>query len=111
MDIKTSIEKYPEIAPNIPEIGKSVKESILYILQSGIHHEFRTTAVPDIVTTKDMWQICQLIEKSEQYTIAQYNPEITLDPLYKNVTPYNTEELQELAKIPKHLGILTRIRS
>ena len=48
MDIKTDPEKYSLVAGNIidKKLSSKIKESINWIKNSGIDHEFRTTLAP-----------------------------------------------------------------
>lgn len=109
MDVKTSMEKYQLLGGSAGDTAKIMK-SISFLLASDINYEFRTTAVPDLVTIGDMWEIARIIEGAKHYTIAQYRPENTLNPLYGNITPYSDNKIKQLAAIPAHLGIPVTIR-
>ena len=54
MDIKNSFDKYPETVGLEPFDESRIKRSIEIIRKSGISHQFRTTAVPDLVNLKDI---------------------------------------------------------
>lgn len=105
MDVKTSPSKYPLLGGTAALDTEKVLESIKIILTKETPHEFRTTVVPDLVDTEEMWEIARLLEGADNYALAQYNPNITLDPLFANITPYSDEKLRQLAAIPAHLGI------
>ncbi|MBN1647149.1 MAG: anaerobic ribonucleoside-triphosphate reductase activating protein [Spirochaetales bacterium] len=110
MDIKTSPDKYELLGGSAGKDRNKVLESIKIIMDRKISHEFRTTVVPDLVDTREMWEISRLIEGAAHYALAQYSPQKTLDPLYANVRPYSAEKLKQLSAIPAHLGIPVSIR-
>jgi len=109
MDIKTSMKKYQLLGGTAGKTDK-IMESIKYLMSGSIDYEFRTTAVPDLITIEDMWEIARMIEGAKHYAIAQYRSEKTLDPLYSNITPYPDSKIKQLAAIPAHLGIPVSVR-
>lgn len=92
MDIKTSPAKY-SVAAGIPIDTGRILDSIELIKRSGIEHEFRTTCVPNLVEQSDIEEISMIAGSSSTYTLQQFNPDNTLDPAYRTVTPYTKETL------------------
>lgn len=72
MDIKSSLSSYDH-AVGVKADIESVKASIELIKTSGIEHEFRTTALKDIVSSADMVAIAALIGPGEIYNLRRCN--------------------------------------
>jgi pyruvate formate lyase activating enzyme len=109
MDIKTSLKKYNLVA-DIKDVSGKIKESIDYIINSGIPHEFRTTVVPGIVDEIDIKEIAGIIKNANSYILAQFRNDTVLDTSYKNVMPYPIEKLQEMQRIVLSYGINCEVR-
>jgi len=97
MDIKASPAKYP-LATGVPVDGQRIEESVGLILTSGIEHEFRTTVVPGIVAPGDVEEIAKLISGTGKYILQQFRPQETLEPCFREVTPYPAQTLLEMAQ-------------
>ena len=111
MDIKTSIEKYYTLCDKkIANLEDSIKESINYIINSGIDHEFRTTVVPDLVTPSDIKKIVDLIKGCKKYVLAQFRPEHLLNKDWQNITPYPKEIFDQMKQIIENAGIYCELR-
>lgn len=115
MDIKTSLEKYPQVfnpCENPAEMTAKIRESIDYIINSNIDYEFRTTVVPGLVTKSDIEYIAKnLIPNAKKYYLNQFRPQITLDESFGNLQPYSDDTLQEMADICKNHNIDCHVRS
>lgn len=96
MDLKTSLEKYNLLgATDTTSLMKSVE-----ILKSGVTpFEFRTTVVPEIVSTQDIACIAEIIKGSKTHALQQFVPTDTLDKRFQSVKPYPPETLSEFAEI------------
>ncbi len=111
MDIKTTPAKYPILAGGLAEdVVSRVCESIEWIMDCGIPHEFRTVAVPGIVNPEDISLICSYLRKGERLVIAQFRPEKTLDESFGSIAPYAFSELNEMKAIAEKAGVECRIR-
>ena len=97
MDIKASAAKYP-LAAGVPVEGQRIEESVRLILSSGIDHEFRTTVVPGIVAPEDVEEMARLIAGAEKYILQQFRPQETLEPRFREVTPYPAQTLLKMAQ-------------
>lgn len=108
MDIKSSLKNYN----NVGYSGKAetIRESIKYIIGSGIEHEFRTTMAPDVISIEDMESIANDIKGCDSYFITQFNPENTLDPNFSKIVPYPISILSEAKEIMESKGIPCFIR-
>lgn len=72
MDIKNSFAKYP-ITTGKKSIDKEpIKESIEFLINSGIDYEFRTTLVKELHTIDDMKEIALMIKGAKRYYLQQF---------------------------------------
>ncbi len=108
MDLKTSLDKYPAIGFN-GDI-EDIKESIMWLKNSGIPYEIRTTAAPIIFTKEDLYKILPLLKGAEKYYITGFRNGETLSKEYNQNTPYSLYELEEFDSICKSAGINCDIR-
>jgi pyruvate formate lyase activating enzyme len=99
MDVKAPLnkDKYAKImgwaiSPNI------LRESIKIIIDSQIHHEFRTTIVKSLTTKKDLCEIAKTIKGAENYYLQKFIPSQKIyDKKLLNDTSYSDSDLQRLA--------------
>lgn len=110
MDIKTSPSKYHEILKAPKDSEEKIKESISYILNSGIDHEFRTTTHPDIITEEDFKEIAGLIKGTNRYVITKFNPGNILDSSLNDRPRYADEDFEKFKDLMKSYNIPTKIR-
>jgi pyruvate formate lyase activating enzyme len=111
MDIKTNPGKYHLLGKTVPpDTGEKVKESIQWIISSGIPHEFRTTVAPGIVVKEDIENISSLIRGADKYILSQFRPVHTLDPAWEEYPPTDLKVLEEYYRIVKKAGIPCFIR-
>jgi pyruvate formate lyase activating enzyme len=101
MDIKTSFERYEEIA-GVKVNLDDIKKSIELVKQFPIY-EFRTTVLPNL-NKEDFEKMGKAISnngenKARMWTIQQFVCEFAYTDEYKNMTPKSKEEIQEIAKI------------
>jgi len=101
MDVKSSLnERYGKAAGVDTDVTK-IKKSIKVIIDSGIDHEFRTTAVPVFVKTDDIRNICENIRGAKRYRIHQFRNKVTMDDSFSVLDPYPESVLMEMAEIAK----------
>jgi pyruvate formate lyase activating enzyme len=98
MDIKSSLEKYPE-AVGIKVNLENIQKSIELIQQSGIEYEFRATVVPGIIDEGEIKKIGQWLKGAKSFALQQFRPEKTLDKAWQKIQPYSEERLKKLIKI------------
>ncbi len=112
MDIKTSIDNYNKIGllGNFEKEISNIKESINYIINSGIKHEFRTTLAPGIVDIEDIKKIIPLLTGADKYSINQFRNNSTLKEAYTNILPYNKEYIDKIEELLKKSGLNYQIR-
>jgi pyruvate formate lyase activating enzyme len=102
MDVKAPLE-YKKYAQAVGGISSAdffnVRSSINLLRSSPIQVEFRTTVVPSLHTDQDIVDIARYLKGCHQYTLQQFNPSVTLEPGFGNVTPYRREEMQRIAAL------------
>lgn len=98
MDIKSSLRNYCK-ATGAGVDKERILESIDIIKSSGLDHQFRTTAVKPLCSTKDFESILKMIDDPAHYTIQELDrrhpvidPDVLIQPQY---TPLEVAQLQE----------------
>ncbi|MCL1983873.1 MAG: anaerobic ribonucleoside-triphosphate reductase activating protein, partial [Methanomassiliicoccaceae archaeon] len=110
MDVKSSLnERYGDVTGVNADID-AVAKSIRIIIDSGIDHEFRTTAVPVFVKDDDIRNICGHIKGAKGYRIHQFRNKVTIDDSLSVLDPYPENRLIEMAEIAKEYVKDVRIR-
>ena len=72
MDIKNSFEKYPlTVGMKVVDLNK-IKESINYLMTSGIDYEFRTTLIEEFHNEEDIKKIGELIKGAKRLYLQKY---------------------------------------
>lgn len=102
MDIKAPLnqKQYSAAVGVDVDIDDIIKSKDL-IIASGVDYEFRTTAVPNLITIKEIEDIVKLISPCKRYRIQQFQPKDTLDETFTNLKPIKLEALQEMAILAK----------
>jgi len=96
MDVKTCREKYRILGASETE---SMTRSLEMLKMGKVPYEFRTTAVPELLTAQDAHSIGEMIKGTKRYAIQQFVPKDTLDKCYQTLKPYAPEKINEFAKI------------
>ena len=96
MDVKTCKDKYKLLgAKDTLELMRTIE-----ILKTGkVPYEFRTTAVPELVTVQDAACIGEMVKGSKLHALQQFVPQDTLDKHYQTLKPYAPEIMDEFGKI------------
>lgn len=96
MDVKNAPEHYTAASgSDIP--AELFLQSILVLRESGIPHEFRTTAVKGIHTADDFRQIAQVLNGSDRYFIQRFVDSGNL--LSDGWSAFSEDEMQQLLHI------------
>ncbi len=94
MDVKTSLEKYKLLGTK--ETAGLLRT--MEILKTGkVAYEFRTTAVPELVTAEDVVCIGELVKGAKTHALQQFVPQDTLDKRLECLKPYSPEVIREFA--------------
>lgn len=97
MDIKSSPEGYP-LATGVEIDINKYKESVDIIRNSGISHEFRTTAVKGIHSPADFEKIGQWLNECEHYYIQRF---VDSGNLLDKGEAFDEDEMRNLLSIIK----------
>jgi pyruvate formate lyase activating enzyme len=100
IDIKTAPDKYQK-ATNVLTNIENIRKSVRLLIDSGIDHEFRTTAVPTIVTVEDIEKICEFIKGAKKYAIQQFEPDYCEDIELRKLKPYPKEIVDRMVEIAR----------
>ncbi len=98
MDIKAPLEKYSTITGRA-DSGKTIRQSIKLIMDSGISYEFRTTIVKDQLDEGDLLAIGDLIKDAQLYALQRYIPTKPLDKSFLDKTTLSGEELASVRRL------------
>ncbi len=92
MDIKNSIEKYPQTSGCQTLNLDHIHESIDFLLQGNLDFEFRTTVVEELHTVTDIQSIARRIEGDTKYFLQNFVDSGNI--IEKNLHPVNDETLE-----------------
>ena len=94
MDVKTCLDKYRLLgAKDTSGLLRSVE-----MLKTGkVPCEFRTTAVPELVTADDVTFIGELVRGARTHAFQQFVPQDTLDKRFEGLKPYASEIIEGFA--------------
>ena len=98
LDIKTLPGRYDRLT-GVHGSGDRVVQTAALLIDSGVSHEFRTTAYPGGLALDDFEAIASLLEGGDNYVIQQFRPEGTLDPRASAVLPYRADALLGVASL------------
>ena len=112
MDIKTDPDKYSLVSGSIIDknLSSKIVESVNWIKNSGIDHEFRTTLVPGIVDFSDMEIIADLAEGCRRYTLNRFRAVNTLDKEWETHITYTEKEYSIFLEILEKRNIPAFLR-
>jgi len=98
MDVKTCLDKYRLLgAKETAGLMRSVE-----ILKTGkVPYEFRTTAVPELVTPDDLTCIGEMVKGAKTHALQQFVPDDTLEKRFEKVKPYAQKDIVELGEAMK----------
>lgn len=102
MDLKLAPHRYGEIAPNAKKAEDSLRKSAELIRNSGIKHEYRTLALPNI-TENDIAALAGLTDGAPWYVRA-FRPGSCLDPSWNGFDASTEQAIGMLADKIRALG-------
>lgn len=108
MDIKNSPDKYSMTAGNPAITFEKVKESIDFLKNCGISHEFRTTVVKDFHSASDISEITRIIGADEKYFIQPFRDGKTV--IQTGLTEFEDNEIKNLLAVAKENSPKTEAR-
>lgn len=98
VDLKAPFKKYKEICRGNAD-GDIVKQTIMYVRDSRIPYEIRTTLIPQL-TSQEMLEAVIELSPLRRYGVQQYRKPSVLrecDRFKANVQPHSNEYLQNFA--------------
>ncbi len=96
MDIKTSLEHYPEIT-GFSDTAR-ISESIKLIMNAPVDYEFRTTVVEPLHPVDRIMDIASLIEGARRYVLQPFVPQPGLaDSSMENIARTSPDYMEKLA--------------
>lgn len=102
LDVKAPLieAKYQVVAgtPGRGVIGE-IERSIQLLLMGEIDYEFRTTVVPTLLSSEDVFLIAERIKGAKRYFLQQFKPTNShVDENYSELTPYPLELLEQIKR-------------
>jgi len=113
MDVKAPLEASPyRLASGNDQhnLLDRVRESIDTIRESGVGHEFRTTAVPLMHGPMEIERIAEYLEGEERYALQYFSPKETLDPRFSELKPFTEDDMRTMLEKARRFipGAVTR---
>lgn len=99
MDIKAGLSNYSNVCGIAGLNIEGIKKSISIIETSNIEYEFRTTAVKELHTHRDFYEISQILSPESSYFIQSFKDSGNI--LLPGLSSCNTETLNEYLSIVK----------
>jgi pyruvate formate lyase activating enzyme len=110
MDIKAAPQKY-DLVTNIQPDLNNIKESIKILMRSKIPYEFRTTAVPELVTYDDISQIGKMIKGAPKWYLQMFKNDTDLiNERFCKIKPYSAKEMEAMKTMGNKFVINCYIR-
>ncbi len=99
MDIKSSLDEdsYCNITQT-PHMLKTIKKSINILKTGTAQHEFRFTVVPSLHYPEDVYRVAKQLNGAARLRIQNFNPQETLDPDLKSLTPLSDKDIAHIQK-------------
>ncbi len=95
LDVKTCLDKYARLgATDTAGLMRTVE-----ILKTGkVPYEFRTTLVPELVTSEDVTCIGEVVKGAKTHALQQFMPQDTMDKRFESLKPYAPEIISGFAE-------------
>ena len=98
MDIKTSLERYPELVGACVK-PEAIAESIALIKSEAPDYEFRTTLIREIHGLPTLEEMADMLEGAKRYALQPFRSAVTLDPGFAAYSAPDTQEMEMIANI------------
>jgi len=110
MDIKAPLDhKYEQATGARVDLGK-IRESIKFIMNSGLDYEFRTTVIPNLLGESEIAEIAKTIAGAKKYALQQFVPAHSMIKEMQALGPHPAETIQALAEIARQHVPATIVR-
>lgn len=108
MDVKSSLERYDEIA-GVKTDKDKIRESISLIMNNAPDYEFRTTVIKGFHNIEEIRRIGELIQGAKRYFIQRPHFDKTVSENFKR-PPFSAEELKKFCEIIREKRVNCEIR-
>ncbi|MEO0085961.1 MAG: anaerobic ribonucleoside-triphosphate reductase activating protein [candidate division WOR-3 bacterium] len=98
MDIKAPLNRRYSVAAGRRLELSPLRRTIKLLVESGIGHEFRITAVPGLVNPDDMPDIGRTLRGAKSVVLQQFDPELAPVKAYQEKTPYTLAQAEAMAQ-------------
>lgn len=95
MDVKAPLENYASLVGRRVDT-EAIRTSIWVVKQSGVPHEFKTTVVPGLHTTRELKAISELIHGADKYVVQDFISENPLRGELKGRPAFPHKPLQDI---------------
>lgn len=98
MDIKASLDAYPEL------VGRGVRpenleQSIALIMESGVDYEFRSTLIKEVHTKEMLLKMRDMIAGAKRFYLQTFRPGHTLSPVFRKCHPFAQTEMHSISEL------------
>jgi pyruvate formate lyase activating enzyme len=106
IDLKTSLERYPDLHTGAVKPDR-LTETLRLCADAPVELEYRTTCVPGWVDEDVIVGLGELIKGAPLWALQQYHPEHALCAEAKEIEPYPDSQVKSFAKIAE--GYVRRV--
>jgi len=97
VDIKAPFENYGQLAGRRVDV-EAIRNTIWIVKHSGTAHEFRTTVVPGMHTTRELKKIAELIHGAERYVVQDFVSTHPLRPELQGRPAFPSKPLEDIRR-------------
>lgn len=95
MDVKGPLDRYSRWCGS--EVNdQNIRESIEFIIESGVDHYFRMTVVPFLHQEDDVYTVAAELRGSKDFIVQTFRPDITLNPAYERIKPFSPDKMTRI---------------
>ena len=110
MDIKAPLEHYPNVMQR-PVDARTLRESIVTIMESGLEYEFRTTVERSLTQEDDIRGIGEAIKGAKIHYLQKFVPTKTLDLAFMDGSTHTDAEFEHFRTLMEEYVTRCIVRS
>jgi pyruvate formate lyase activating enzyme len=95
MDIKGPTPAYERWC-GTPVDRDKIEESIDFIIEGQIDHEFRMTVVPFLHKEADVYEAASRVGGARRFTVQDFVPRNTLNPAFAHLRPFSPDRMMKI---------------
>lgn len=95
MDMKTSLEEYPNLAGKQAD-PRAIEASMTILKHGAVEYEFRATLVKERHSPAVLEAMKETLTGAKRFFLQTFRNGITLDPAYAKLTPFSRDEMERL---------------